>query len=147
MLVFRLTRCQYADLTGAGGLLVDGRWHLLGRRVVYAAGSQALAVLERRVHLNDWPPDDCMLKVHIPNRKLIESVKGLPSGWVERRDWTQNYGDEWLREKRSLVLRVPSAIIPEESNFLINPEHGEFAQIAIRSKLRFELDERLFRSP
>lgn len=81
-----------------------------------------------------------MLKVHIGNRKLIESVKGLPSDWMERRDWTQNYGDEWLREKRSLVLRVPSAIIPEESNFLINPEHGELAQVAIRSKLRFALD-------
>ena len=145
MLVFRLVDPRFADLSGTGGMKVDGRWHKKGRRVLYAAQSQSLAILEKRVHLRDLPDELRLMKIEVPGPKHWETVKDLPPDWASQRVWTQAYGDRWLAEKRSVVLQVPSAIVPQEFNYLINPDHGEFARVKLRSVAPFRMDARLFR--
>jgi len=108
--------------------------------MVYAASSAALAVLEVRVHL-DLPPEllpDDYLLLTVDVRDLeIEEVVGLPADPAA-------FGDAWLRDQRSAVLQVPSLIVPESANFLINPAHPDAARARIVAQRRFVCDRRLW---
>src|SRR5262245_42629986 len=102
MILWRLTRRPYAELSGRGGELAEGRWHSRGRPVVYCAASAALAVLEIRVHL-DLPlallPDDYVLmRIEAPNHLDVHEIAagGLPPGWRRREDLCRPIGDAWL---------------------------------------------------
>ena len=108
--------------------------------MVYAASSAALAVLEVRVHLDLppelLPPDYVLVTIDLGD-VAIEVCAALP-------DASHAFGDHWLREKRTPVLQVPSLIVPECANFLINPSHPTVSQIQIASSRRFEFDRRLW---
>lgn len=138
---WRICRRPFVDLSGNGARLYGGRWNAAGRPVIYAAEAAALAVLEVRVHLDlDWDtlPDDYVL-VSIDLGPLIpEAIADLP-------DDPRAAGDDWLRSGRSTLLRVPSWIVPESCNVLINPLHAEASAIRIRSIRPFTFDERLWR--
>ncbi|MCC5806965.1 MAG: RES family NAD+ phosphorylase [Opitutales bacterium] len=133
---------------GAGARRHGGRWNSPGLPVVYTAGSRALAALEVLVHLpRPVPPMRFRLfPVEIPDA-LIEAVSDpavlraavLPS--VQKP--TQRFGDDWLTSARSVALRVPSAVIPEEPNYLLNPAHPAFARLKPGAGSPFAFDPRL----
>jgi len=137
---WRLCRAPFADLTGEGARLYGGRWNSSGRPLVYSASSAALAVLEIRVHLDlapDLVPDDYVL-VTIDLRELpIEIVDRVPAD-------PKAFGDQWLEEKRTPVLQVPSAIVPENANILLNPAHPLASGASVAGSRRFEFDRRLW---
>ncbi len=119
MLAWRLCRERFADLIGEGARLHGGRWNSPGRPLLYMASSAALALLEVRVHLDLPPellPDDYVLLTIDLDDLPFEDVPAAPAA-------SQALGDDWLREQRTPVLRVPSAILPEGPNLLLNPVH------------------------
>lgn len=141
MLAWRLCREPYADLNGEGARLYGGRWNTPGRPLIYTASTAALAVLEICVHLDLAPellPDDYVLVTLDLDDLAVEDLTGMP---VDQRA----FGDAWLRERRTPVLRVPSVIVPEDNNVLVNPDHPSAAGVNIVGKRRFEFDRRLWR--
>ena len=140
---WRLCRSPYADLTGDGARLYGGRWNSPGRPVVYAAAEPSLALLEVRVHLDlplELVPDDFVLvKLDLSGLKA-EALDESPKD-------TRACGDAWLTELCSPLLRVPSIIIPESGNLLLNPAHPDAAKARIAAMRPFVFDPRLWSSP
>ena len=140
MLAWRLCRAPFADLTGEGARRFGGRWNTPGRPMVYAAATAALAVLEVRVHLDLPPellPDDYVLMTIDLDALPVEPVADMPAD-------PDAFGDTWLEEQRTPVLRVPSAIVPESPNLLLNPAHPAAAGARIAGTRRFAFDPRLW---
>jgi RES domain-containing protein len=140
MRAWRVCRAPYADLSGEGARLYGGRWNAPGRPMLYAAADAALAALEVRVHLDlapDLIPDDYV---------LIEiDCGGLSSERVDvAPDDAQAFGDAWLAQRRTAALSVPSAIIPESRNILLNPAHPDASKARILSRRAFSFDRRLW---
>jgi RES domain-containing protein len=117
--------------------------------MVYTAGSLALAVLEMLVHLDD---DELLssysfVAAQIPTALIlpVASFRSLPHDWDASPPplELQQLGDDWVRDQASAVLEVPTAIVPREKNYLLNPAHPDFAQIKIEAPERFVFDERL----
>ena len=139
---WRICRRPFADLSGEGARLYGGRWNSPGRPVVYAAEAAALAVLEVRVHLDlDWSllPADYVLMAIDLSSLAIESLEEAPDDPVA-------YGDAWLELRRSAVLGVPSVIVRESRNLLVNVAHPEASRASIASIRSFSFDERLWRA-
>jgi RES domain-containing protein len=137
MRAFRLTRRAHHSvaLQGVGAKRYGGRWNSPGIAAGYAAESLELAVLEMLVHtdLDLVPRDMVSLEIDIPPR-LITTLQraGLPARWSDPppyRAATQALGDRWISSGTSLALRVPSAVLPQRANLVINPAHPAFAQI------------------
>lgn len=143
MLAWRLCRAPFADLNGDGARRYGGRWNAPGRPIVYAASNAALAVLEVRVHLDLTPdllPDDYVLLTIDLRDLAIEDVATLP-------DNPAAFGDAWLQERRTPVLQVPSLIVPESTNLLVNPVHPDAARASVVASRRFVFDRRLWLPP
>ena len=140
MLAWRLCRAPFADLAGEGARQYGGRWNSPGRPLVYAASTAALAVLEVRVHLDlsfDLLPDDFTLVTIDLDELAVEVVAVMPS-------LPRSIGDDWLREVRTPVLQVPSAIVPESPNFLFNPAYSPASGARIVDTRPFAFDPRLW---
>ena len=138
-------------LSGEGALRFGGRWNSPGRRAVYLGGSLALASLELLVHLR--VPDVLRmyrkLRVRIPKRLISEvDERGLPAGWAMPglHPVTQEIGDRWLAEGGSAVLRVPSAVVAGEMNYVLNPIHPGFGEIEAGSIEDFRFDARIVKA-
>jgi RES domain-containing protein len=119
LLGWRICRRAYADLSGEGARLVGGRWNTPGRPMFYTAATPELAALEVRVHLDlppDLIPDDYVLVSVDLDGLAVEELADLPEDAAE-------FGDAWLAEQRTPVLRAPSVLIPEACNLLVNPLH------------------------
>jgi RES domain-containing protein len=141
MLACRLCREPFADLNGEGARLYGGGWNSPGRPMVYTASTAALAVLEVRINLDlplDLLPDDYVLATIDLGDLAIEDLPDLPP---DRRD----FGDSWLAAMRSPVLRVPSVIVPESTNLLLNPAHWDAGRAKVTGKRAFQFDPRLWR--
>jgi RES domain-containing protein len=144
----RLCRPAHASFDGAGGLHREGKWHDRRHRVVYAAGSEALAALEILVHLSSAGqfPEHICVKASIPESFVLDirDFDRLPAAW-NRRDpgETRAIGTRWLLEGSSAVLKVPSIVVPRESNYMLNPAHPRFQEIELSKPLAFEFDVRL----
>jgi RES domain-containing protein len=129
--------------------LNGGRWNSEGIAVVYLSSTLSLAALEYLVHVDveDAPHDLVALEVDLPDEASIQNVDAaeLPIGWLAVSDHPAcvELGDAWVKSGASLLLRVPSAIISAESNFLLNPAHPESATVQIRSAEPFSFDKRL----
>lgn len=137
--------CKHA-FSGEGARRFGGRWNNPGTAVVYVAGSQSLAALEMLVHLNaaDLLAKYALIPVEIEESLIVE-IPELPKNWKSYpapRE-AKLLGDEWVRSASSVVLRVPSTVVPSESNFLLNPYHAEFFKLKIGEPLRFDFDVRL----
>ncbi len=144
MVLWRISR--HHDLSGAGGLRAAGRWHYAGHRVVYLAESPAGALLEVCVHTsaNDIPPDFTLLKIEGPDLKVANlSIADLPEGWSEHLDVTRGLGTTWLVNGSSAMLRVPSVLVPETTNYLLNPAHLNASQFQIAREYTYPFDGRL----
>ena len=148
MIVYRLSKSVYAnDLSGKGAELVGGRWNSRGNAALYTSQSIALCVTEIAVHvpLGILPKDYDLIHIEIPDDNILE-VKRLPKDWqtFPHADSTQKIGDKFLKDKKYLVLKVPSAAVQGEFNFLVNPRHPDFDKVKIKKKEKFSFDERLF---
>jgi len=144
MILWRISR--HRDLSGAGGLHAPGRWHFAGQPIVYLTESPAGALLEVCVHTsaNDVPPDFTLLRVEGPALRVPSmGQQDLPDGWQEQLDVTRAIGTAWLAKRKSVLLRVPSALVPETVNLLFNPRHGDAARFRITQTLRYPFDMRL----
>ena len=133
---WRIVKRKYAKTayTGEGARVFGGRWNSPGFPVVYTAESHSLAALEMLVHLDSYEllNQYVVAEVDIDPTLIIEFDHSLlPRNW--RADpppaKAKAIGDEWLRDRRSVVLQLPSAIIPREAMYLLNPRHGDFAKI------------------
>jgi RES domain-containing protein len=153
MHLWRLCRKPFAKepLSGKGALVSSGRWHTAPRLVVYASESLALASLEVLVHLepDHMPPDLLAIEIDVPDALEIARLNPsqLPRSWrrYPAPRSLQKLGNAWLDSQKCAVLRVPSAVIPGEANFLINPLHPDARHIAVAGKSRFAFDSRLIR--
>lgn len=146
MVLWRISR--HRDLSGIGGLRASGRWHYAGQPVVYLSENPASALLEVCVHTaaNDVPPEFTLLLVEGPEAAFeAVSSKELVSGWQSKLELTRDIGTLWLRENRSALLKVPSAIVPETFNFLFNPLHRDAKRFRIANAFPYPFDVRLKR--
>ncbi|MCX5570691.1 RES family NAD+ phosphorylase [Kaistia nematophila] len=142
MIAWRISRAPFADLSGTGARLYGGRWNSPGRALIYAAETAALAVLEVRCYLDLTPdllPDDYVLTGIEIGDAAIETVEALPEAPLE-------VGDAWLATARTPVLRVPSFIVPESFNLLLNPAHPAAGDLKVASQRPFRFDARLWQA-
>jgi len=130
----------YSVFDTTGAFLYPGRWHSRGNRVVYAAEHASLAVLETLIHAGGRKiPARSITRIEIRDSLPVESAP-----WMEMPS-SQQFGDRWLREARTAVLRVPSIAVNRiESNFLFNPAHPDFPQIKSLPSEAFTFDPRFF---
>lgn len=148
MILWRVS--NYQTLDGAGGLYVSGRWHTKGQPVVYCTLNPATALLETLVHIEidseDRPERFQVLRIEGPDSLSIERVEtnSLPADWAEDIGVTQAVGDRWLSKRRSLLLQVPSVLVPETWNVLVNPQHAEAHLLKITMTYEHAFDARLF---
>jgi RES domain-containing protein len=114
----------------------------MGERVVYLAGSLALAVLETRVHLSisAMRQPYTALQFSVPQAQVID----IPQNWQDTPTITQTLGSAWVKKRSALVLQIPSVIIPTEYNYLLNPLHPKLEEVKLVDSLEFIWDERLF---
>ena len=149
MLLWRIS--NHSTLDGMGGLLASARWHTQGRPVVYLAESPAGALTETLVHLEldaqHLPASYKLLKVEAPDDVAVQQVgeSDLPAGWKKDMLITRTIGDEWLAAQTTALLRVPSVIVPETNNYLLNPRNPDAVRLKIVSHQGYPWDERLFR--
>jgi len=147
---WRLIKARLAAqaFSGEGARMHGGRWSSPGTSVVYISETISLAALEVLVHIQS----SGLLASYVTFRVDFDSswssavdLTSLPSDWRESPAPAelQAIGDGWVREQRSLLLKVPSAIVPQEHNYLINPAHPDFARLTVGSPVPFTFDARL----
>ncbi len=151
MIAWRLCRRAHARLDGEGARLYGGRWNRRGTPVVYLASSLSLAAFEYFVHVaQDLVPGDLVsIRVTIPDdapREMIDRG-ALPRSW--RRypgpEALEDMGDDWAARAESLVLVVPSVVVPEETNLLLNPTHPRMRDVSAGRPQAFSFDPRMWK--
>jgi len=151
MIVFRLSKSRHSkDLSGKGAEKFGGRWNSKGVAVLYTSDSRALCTAEIAVHtpLGNLPIDYEITLIKIPENTIIPELETseLPPDWksIPHSHSTQEIGDRFVDADQFLVLKVPSAVVQGEFNYLINPAHDDFRSIKIEKTEPFAFDERLF---
>ena len=138
---------NYADLSGGGGLQAAGRWHTRGKRIVYLADHPASALLEMLVHMDRAliPATYCLLRVVVSENVVMDMIgtNTLASDWRTQPALTRQVGDQWLDQSATALLQVPSVIVPDGKNFLLNPAHPDAAKVAITEIVNAPFDRRL----
>ncbi len=152
MELFRIVEKPWSGTAfdGEGARICGGRWNSKGTAMVYTASTRALAVLELLVHLEDSSliqQHFVLFKITVNDSYIMDLGNGLPKDW--QNDIipfsTQTIGDDWVRQQASAVLEVPSTIIPEEKNYLINPLHPDFKKLKIEKAQSLSFDPRLIK--
>lgn len=151
MIVFRLSKSLYAnDLSGRGAEKAGGRWNSKGIPMVYTSESRALCTTEIAVHtpLGILPLDYVIIAIEIPNSVAVQHIKpeAMPDDWksLPHSHSTQEIGDTFMNNNNFAVMKVPSAVVQGEYNYLLNPAHKDFKKIKVKLIEPFEFDERLF---
>ena len=131
-------------------MLAAGRWHNKGQLIVYCAPNPATALLEVLVHSGELEPDELpatyqFLKIEVPEDVSSQMIAGedLPTEWRQKIKITRQLGDQWLVENHSALLHVPSVIVPETFNCLLNPRHPASSRLRIVDIIDYPLDKRL----
>jgi RES domain-containing protein len=150
MKLFRLSKFKYCnDLSGKGAELAGGRWNSRGTPILYSSGSLALATTEVAVHipLGILPKNYYAITYEIAEGIKTKEIlmKNLPDDWksIPHSNSTQQIGDQFIKSLSSLILKVPSAVIQGDYNYLINPLHPDLAKLKIIDLQPYEF-ERLF---
>ena len=139
------------DLTGAGAKHTGGRWNTKGNALVYASSSRALACLETLVHLGagSLPLNRYLVRIDIPDdvwqKSTVLELSAAPVGWDALPEGmvSLNFGNAWLASNASAILLVPSIVVPDEQNVLINPAHPDTATIKATKIQKWIYDARL----
>lgn len=153
MRVWRLCRRRWAEtaLSGEGARLSGGRWNEKGQRVVYTSTSLSLAILELFVHVepNEVPPDLVAVPIDVPDAvsRAAWAASDLPQEWrrYPAPASLRAMGSVWLRAKEAAALFVPSAVVPEEQNVLLNPLHDDVARMTAGPPRPFSFDPRMWK--
>ena len=147
MHVYRITLAKWSkDLVASGN---SARWNTKGNFIIYTASTRALACLENVVHRSGegLSAGFRVLEISIPPKTRIEKIKSseLPVGWHDFVSYVncQSLGDNWYFERKTAILQVPSAIIQDEYNYLLNPNHPHFSKIKLVGAQDFYFDSRL----
>ncbi len=151
---YRITQALYADdLSGNGSRLFGGRWNSEGHYALYTAASRSLALLETLVHAPLkllHSKSYKLITISVPDKTPMEilNVKDLPPNWdaLEVEDLTQKIGDKFLEEQKKLILCVPSVLIPEEYNYVLNPLHTDMKQVKNIHQREIRFNDRLVKS-
>ena len=148
MQFYRLCKAAYHnDLDGVGASLGGGRWNSVNQFMVYACEQRSLCLVESLAHLNSVKrlAPYSMMVLYAPDTIGIENfpVGQLAADWPTNQDLTQRAGDGWLRSNRNPLLRVPSVIVPQEFNLLLNPRHPDRNLVRILEIEPFHFDPRL----
>ena len=154
MIVWRVTRRAHAEqpLTGEGARRFGGRWNHVGTSLVYTSGTLSLAVLEYLVNLpiSDLPDDLVSIQIQVPAdlARAEIAIDDLPENWrtFPAIEELKDIGTDWAREGKTPILNLPSVVIPNELNYLINPAHKETRRVKVVSVEPFALDVRLYRA-
>jgi RES domain-containing protein len=149
---WRMTHRRWADsaFSGEGARLAGGRFNSVGVPVVYTSATRSLATLEILVQVDDRGrlADHVVIPATFDGGLVeIADARDLPAGWdnVPDTEVATAFGDAWQRGRRSVILRVPSVIVPGEHNYLINPEHPEVVGVSIGRAEAVRMDPRLGR--
>ncbi|MBS0401426.1 MAG: RES domain-containing protein [Proteobacteria bacterium] len=147
----RIVKARHASaaFSGEGARVVGGRWNRPGDAVVYASASLALAAMETFIHLGEdgLHISFVSFRIEIPDTVQAQSCRRPPAGWRDEppQETSMRYGSAWLRSGGTAVLEVPSAIVPSESNYLLNPLHPDFGRIRIGRARPFTFDPRMWK--
>ena len=150
MKVYRISKCEYiSDLHGTGAAQYAGRWHSKGTYILYTSATASLALLESVVHISNIAVASyCMICLSVPEDKIktIEE-KELPDNWFVNPspDVLKQIGDSFIKENKFLAARIPSAIMPEENNFLLNPNHKDFKKVSVVYTRAIPIDKRFLK--
>lgn len=149
MMLYRIsTKKRAGDLSGTGAKIYGGRWNSPGNPVVYLAENISLAMLEILVHANrsDLRNEYSLSIIQVPEPSVFSEIKAenLPEAWrnFPANPSTIHTGDQWLKQEKSAVLKVPSAVNPYENNFLLNPLHKDSQNFSVREILALSFDYR-----
>jgi RES domain-containing protein len=149
--VWRICKRAHAAFDGEGARKAGGRWNPRGVAVVYASETLSLAALELLVHADPalLPEDLVAIEADVPESVRVRRIdpEKLPRGWRRHPppEALAEIGGAWAKSLETPVLSVPSALVPRESNFLLNPAHAEFRRIRVGKPEAFALDARLSR--
>ena len=141
---------NFRSLSGEGGLRYSARWHTAGRPIVYLAASPAGAMIEVLVHLeleeDELPPAYTLLHVEAPANMEIDELRvGRRDEWKSDLSVSRALGDAWLKGGTAALARVPSAILPNTFNYLLNPLHRDAKRMRIAGSTKANFDPRLLR--
>ena len=153
MEVFRIAKREFAqDLSGTGARIYGGRWNKKGTSVIYTSENRALATVEYLVHISSVsiiPDRLCIVTIEIPDTVRVAEIKTkyFPSNWNKYPPPSKipELGTEWIISNNSLLLRVPSAVVENEHNILINPIHPDMKYVKISDIRDYNLDNRLIK--
>lgn len=150
MIVYRISNAVYNDdISGTGAKLNGARWNSKGVPALYTSQFISLAILEMLVNTNfkDYAIALNLMYINFPDSHPIAAIdpENLKTNWKDDFEYTRYIGDEFFKQKRSLVLKIPSAIIQEEHNYLVNPLHYDFKKVKLVKTKSFWPDERLFK--
>lgn len=149
MLVHRISLPKYAgDISGNGAKLYGGRWNEKGTAIVYFGSSRAMAMMELLVHLR---PDDlhrqyAIASFEVPDDKIYKvALEQLPKSWQseEQKAYLRKIGKRFVEEGKHLLMQVPSVLVEEEFNYLLNPLHADVRKVQMVSQRLFSFDNRL----
>lgn len=147
--VYRISKCVYIDdIRGTGAAAFAGRWHSKGTYILYTAATPSLALLESVVHLSRIPVVEyCMICLEIPDTNIKKvNITELPYNWYFN-PCPQDIaiiGDHFIKQNKYLGMEVPSVVIPEETNVLLNPNHADFSEVKVAYKRKIPIDQRFF---
>lgn len=150
MELYRLVRSNYKDdFSGSGAYLYGGRWNSKGMPALYASAHISLALLEIVVNIDRTVLVSLdhyhLLQLSIPEPLVLPfKHDALKEDWRDDRAYTRFIGDGFLKSQSGPVMEIPSAVVPEESNFMINPGHPDFQKCNIIWSESYPLDERLY---
>lgn len=149
MIVYRVSKKQFAaDLTGEGARLFGGRWNHIHTGCLYTSASRALALLEFSVNVNRMlaPKSLSLVAIEIPEKNILKlQITDLPENWqdVPVPGSTRDYGTGLLRKAQHIVIAIPSVVVPEEYNYLLNPLHKDHGKIRIMAISELGYDGRI----
>ena len=149
MILFRMAKIRHSDdLSGKGAEIAGGRWNQRGLPALYLAENRSLAILETIVHCQ-YIKDlykRLLLSIAVPEDKIeIFDTDHLPDDWnvTPWHNFTVDEGTKWLKSYNALILKIPSAVVPSEKIFMVNPHHPDFEEIKLHQKEEFKPDNRL----
>ena len=150
---WRLVKTKHvaSAFDGEGARLFGGRWNARGTPVVYLSASLSMAALELFVHLTaaDTRLHFSAIPIDIPEKLVIEelSIPGLPEEWRSEPppDACKALGSDWVEAGKTALLKVPSVIVPDEFNYVLNPKHADFARLKVGKAEPFGFDSRMWK--
>ena len=144
-IVWRLASGRYSPLDGEGARRAGGRWNSSGYAAIYTSESLALCLAESLVHITGTLPRTYLsFKIYVPENAIeIFDTTSLQTGWEDNLVYTRSIGDEWLTSRRSLALAVPSVVLPESTNVILNPLHPRCTELQVTEQRPFKFDARL----